>query len=62
LGNNTVEVLDTNSMTRVTSLPGFAEPQGIAVVPDGHLVGVANRRSGRVQFFDATSQQPTSSL
>jgi len=62
LGNNTVEVLDTNAMTRVTSLPGFAEPQGIAVVPDGHVVGVANRRSGRVQFFDATSQQPTSSL
>ena len=53
LGNNTVEVLDTKAGVHLTSLPGFAEPQGIAVVPDGRTVAVANRRSGGVQLLNA---------
>jgi len=53
LGNNTVEVLDTKAGAHLTSLTGFAEPQGIAVVPDARVVAVANRRSGQVQFVDA---------
>src|SRR5262249_14915999 len=36
-----------------TILPGFAEPQGIAVVPDARTVAVANRRSGQVQLLNA---------
>src|SRR6266478_2829463 len=40
LGNNTVEVLDLKSSSHVKSVPGFREPQGIAVVPDAHLVAV----------------------
>jgi DNA-binding beta-propeller fold protein YncE len=62
LGNNTVEVLDTKALTHLTSLPGFAEPQGIVVASDARLVGVANRRSGRVQLFNTDSQQPGNSL
>src|SRR2546425_12602759 len=42
LGNNTVEVLDVKAGTHLKSLPGFREPQGIAVMPDARLVGVAN--------------------
>ena len=53
LGNNTVEVLDVKSNTHVKSLPGFREPQGIAVVPDGKLVAVANGQGEGVQFLDA---------
>src|SRR5262245_60585153 len=34
LGNDTVEVIDTSTNTHAKSLPGFHEPQGIAVVPD----------------------------
>jgi len=53
LGNNTVEVLDLKSGTHVKSLPGFREPQGIAVVPDAKLVAVANGRGDGVQMVDA---------
>ncbi|MDO8794300.1 MAG: hypothetical protein Q7J25_06755 [Vicinamibacterales bacterium] len=34
LGNDSVEVMDTVNGTHVTTLPGFHEPQGLAVVPD----------------------------
>lgn len=53
LGNSTVEVLDTKAGTHLTSLQGFAEPQGIAVVPDARTVAIANRRNGQVQLLDA---------
>src|SRR5438045_4090580 len=47
LGHDTVEVLDTKSGAHVTSLSGFAEPQGIVVAPDVRVVTVANRRNGQ---------------
>ena len=53
LGNNTVEVLNMKAEEHLTSLRGFAEPQGIAVVPDARTVAVANRRSGQVQLLNA---------
>jgi DNA-binding beta-propeller fold protein YncE len=53
LGNNTVEVLDVNGNTHIKSLPGFREPQGIAVVPDAKAVAVANGQGEGVQFIDA---------
>ncbi|MBA3673295.1 MAG: hypothetical protein H0W68_14890 [Gemmatimonadaceae bacterium] len=34
LGNNTVEVLDLKNSTHLKTLPGFREPQGIAMLPD----------------------------
>src|SRR5438128_599349 len=42
LGNNTVEVLDVTSGSHLESLPGFREPQGIALAGDFRTVGVAN--------------------
>lgn len=53
LGNNTIEVLDMKAEEHVTSLQGFAEPQGIAIVPNARTVAVANGRSGRVQLLNA---------
>src|SRR5262249_44589879 len=42
LGNNTVEVLDLRAGAHIKSLPGFREPQGIAVALDTRIVAVAN--------------------
>jgi DNA-binding beta-propeller fold protein YncE len=50
LGDNTVEVLDMKAGKHLRSLPGFREPQGIAVVPDGNLIAVANGQGNGVQF------------
>jgi DNA-binding beta-propeller fold protein YncE len=62
LGNNTVEVLDLKSSSRVKSLPGFREPQGIAVVPDAKLVAVANGQGEGVQFIDASDHHLTKAV
>jgi len=53
LGNNTVEVLDVKAGTDVKSLPGFREPQGIAVVPDAKLIAVANGQGEGLQLLSA---------
>src|SRR5258708_11161547 len=62
LGNNTVEVVDLKSNTHLKSLPGFREPQGIAVVPDGKVVAVANGQGEGVQFIDASDYHPTKAV
>lgn len=59
LGNNTVEVLDTKASTHVKSLPGFREPQGIAILPDAKLVGIANGQGDGVQLIDAGDWHPS---
>jgi DNA-binding beta-propeller fold protein YncE len=59
LGNNTVEVLDVKGNAHLKSLPGFREPQGIAIVPDGKVVAVANGQGEGVQFIDGTDFHPT---
>jgi YVTN family beta-propeller protein len=51
LGNNTVEVLDVKTGTRIKSLPGFREPQGIAVVPDTNAIAVANGQGDGLQLL-----------
>jgi DNA-binding beta-propeller fold protein YncE len=53
LGNDTVEVLDLQAGVHVKSLAAFREPQGIAVVPDGHVVAVANGQGEGLQLFRA---------
>src|SRR5690348_5805195 len=47
LGNNTVEVLDLKAGKTIQSLPGFAEPQGIAYVPEFNRVFIANGQDGK---------------
>src|SRR6185437_14294615 len=51
LGNNSVEVLDVVAGSHLKSLPGFREPQGIAVVPDLKSIAVANGQGDGVQLI-----------
>jgi DNA-binding beta-propeller fold protein YncE len=53
LGNNTVEVLDLKSGAHLKSLPGFREPQGIAVAPEARVIAVANGEGEGIQLLDA---------
>ena len=53
LGNNTVEVLDVAAGTHVKSLPGFREPQGIALAADTRSVAVANGQGEGLQLLSA---------
>src|SRR5712692_514484 len=59
LGNNTVEVLDVRAAgTHLKSLPGFREPQGIAVVADTKAVAIANGQGEGVQLVSADDYRP----
>jgi DNA-binding beta-propeller fold protein YncE len=51
LGNDTVELVDVRRQ-RVTSIPGFREPQGVAVAANGTLVAVANGEGSGVDLLD----------
>jgi DNA-binding beta-propeller fold protein YncE len=62
LGNNTVEVLDLKSGRHLRSVPGFREPQGIAVVSGDKVVAVASGEGGAVQFIDPGNQHPIRSV
>jgi DNA-binding beta-propeller fold protein YncE len=53
LGNNTVEVVDLNAGAHLKSVPGFHEPQGIAMVADTNSVAVANGQGDGVQLLGA---------
>jgi DNA-binding beta-propeller fold protein YncE len=58
LGNNTVEVVDVKAGVHVKSLPGFREPQGIAVVPDARVFAVANGQGEGLQLLSAEDYKP----
>ncbi len=62
LGNNTVEVLDLKAGKTIQSLPGFAEPQGIAYVPELDRVFVANGQDGTCRIIDGRSLKTISSV
>jgi DNA-binding beta-propeller fold protein YncE len=62
LGNNTVEVLDLKTGKTIQSLPGFAEPQGIAYVPELDRVFVANGQDGTCRILDGHSFKTISSV
>lgn len=62
LGNNTVEVLDLKAGKTIQSLPGFAEPQGIAYVPELDRLFVANGADGTCRILDGHSFKTISSV
>jgi DNA-binding beta-propeller fold protein YncE len=62
LGNNTVEVLDLKAGTTIQSLPGFAEPQGIAYVPEFNRIFIANGQDGTCRILDGQSFKTISSV
>ena len=53
LGNNSVEVLDTQASAHLKHLAGFQEPQGIAYIADVHAVAIANGQGTGAQMIDA---------
>ena len=58
LGNDTVEVIDLKAGTRLRTLRGFKEPQGVAFVPDAAKLFVANGSAGAVSILDGNSLDP----
>jgi YVTN family beta-propeller protein len=62
LGNNTVEVIDTKAGTRVKTIPGLQEPQGVLYVPAVDRLYVANAKDGSVRIFDGSSYAPLKTL
>ena len=52
LGNDTIEVLDTESNRHVTSLSGFGEPQGLLFLAEQNVLYVANGSANRVDILD----------
>jgi DNA-binding beta-propeller fold protein YncE len=67
-GNNSVEVTDTVNGIHLTTLPGFHEPQGIAIIPGtnageaANAIAVANGNSGTLQIIDTLSYQTRSAV
>jgi YVTN family beta-propeller protein len=62
LGNNSLEVIDLKENKRVHSVPGLAEPQGIAYIPSSNLLFVANGKDGSVREFDTASWKMLTSI
>lgn len=62
LGNNSVEVIDLKRHTRAHSIPGLAEPQGIAYLSGQNLLVVANGADGSVRVFDGASYRMLRSI
>lgn len=54
LGNDTVEVLDTQRLQRV-SIPGLRGPQGVLYLAEYHRLFIANGGADRVDIVDAAS-------
>src|SRR5919197_1132431 len=46
LGNNTVEVIDIKNGTRIHTISGLREPQGVLYLSDVNRLYVANRDDG----------------
>ena len=62
LGNNTVEIVDVAGGAQARSLPGFREPQGIAVAADQKLAAIANGEGTGVDILDLASLSPARSV
>src|SRR5215475_15933608 len=57
LGNNTLEVLDLKAGTRLHTITGLHEPQGVVFVPESNTIVVTNGQTGACDLFDGTSFQ-----
>ena len=61
LGNNSLEVIDPRKGERVHSITGLGSPQGVAYIPDGDRIFVANDRGGICRIYDGKSFQTAKS-
>ncbi len=55
LGNNSLEVVDLRTGERIHSINGLGSPQGVAYVPEGAKLIVANDKGGAVQIYEGKS-------
>ena len=62
LGNHTLEVIDLVTGTRIASLAGLREPQGVAYLPSLHRIAAATRAGGTVTFFDDRDYRPLATI
>jgi DNA-binding beta-propeller fold protein YncE len=62
LGNNSVEVIDARKGQRIHSITGLGSPQGLAYIPPGDRVLVANDRGGMCRIYDCKSFQQLSEI
>jgi DNA-binding beta-propeller fold protein YncE len=62
LGNNTVEALDLKENRPLKSVPGFREPQGIAVLSDAKLVAIANGQGEGIQLLAGVDYHPSKTV
>ncbi|MDE3183138.1 MAG: YncE family protein [Bacteroidota bacterium] len=62
LGNNTVEAIDLKSKKLIHSIKNLREPQGVAFIPEGNSIFVANGDNGECDVFDAGTFQKTTSI
>jgi hypothetical protein len=58
LGNNTVEVIDLRAGRRSARIEDMREPQGVAYVPEGKRLFVANGQGGSVLVFAGNELAP----
>lgn len=57
LGNNTLEVFDLTANSRVHTIRGLREPQGVTFVPGVSRIFVANGDDGTCRIFDGKTYQ-----
>jgi YVTN family beta-propeller protein len=55
LGNNTVEVVNTNTKQVIQTITGLHEPQGVVYISSLKKLAVANGDNGDCIFLDATT-------
>lgn len=58
LGNNTVEVIDLARRRVIKSLTGFAEPQGVLLLPEQKRLFVTNGENKVTDIFDGETLAP----
>ena len=62
LGNNTIEVVNTDTKQVVHTIKGLHEPQGVAYIPSRQRLVVANGSNGQCIFFDTRNFSEISSI
>lgn len=55
LGNNTLEVVDVETATRIHSIKGLKKPTGVLFLAEWNVIVVAGGDDGTCRFYDGTS-------
>lgn len=56
LGNNTVEEIDLKSGSRIATIRGIMEPQGVVVLPQSDVLVVASGEDGMCRLYDRSAK------